>query len=506
VWLPIGFILLAAINIARVRSSVELDGNMKNMQTMATEAIAFLLILLWFIFLSRFRWRTRLIGLATVILLGVGAGATLRFNGSVDGSGTPRIAWKWAAKKSGEVTGVTEAKATADVKERPTDYPGYLGKDRRGVVENVSLERDWSGHPPQQLWRHDVGLGWSGFATVGSCAITQEQRGDQEMTVCYELSSGQSLWSHSNPVRFTEPMGGDGPRATPTIQEGRVYVLGGTGILDCLDAATGKLVWSRDTLKEKNLPNVVFGKASSPLICDDLVVVTGGMANNCSLLAFHRNDGSPAWQAGDDKAGYSSPMLATLAGVRQIVSINATTVTAHDPKDGHLLWQYAWSNDQWPKCAQPVAIGEDRLLIAASFNAGTVLLHVSPGQNGSLSVAEVWKNRNLKSEFSNIVFRDGFIYGLDDGIMVCLDAADGRRKWKGGHYGHGQVLLAGNLLVVQTEQGPVMLVEADPSAFHEIGKLDALTLKTWNTPALSGDLLLVRNDQEAACYRLPMAK
>ena len=148
-------------------------------------------------------------------------------------------------------------------------------------------------------------------------------------------------------------------------------------------------------------------------------------------------------------------------------------------------------------------LGGDRIILSASFNAGCVLLQIKTAADGNFSVAEVWKNRSLKSDFSNVVARDGFLYGLDDGILACVDIATGERKWKDGRYGHGQLLLVDDLLLVQTEQGPVVLVEANPSGYREVARLKALGTKTWNTPALAGDLLLVRNDQEAVCYRLP---
>jgi len=232
------------------------------------------------------------------------------------------------------------------------------------------------------------------------------------------------------------------------------------------------------------------------------VVVTGGMTNRSTLLAFRRDDGSPAWRAGQDEASFSSPALVTLGGRRQILSVNAATVTAHDLKDGRTLWEYPWGNNKWPKCAQPLVLEGDRVFLSASFNAGCVLLQVKAGAEGNLSVAEVWKNRNLKSEFSNIVARNGFIYGLDDGILACVEIATGERKWKDGRYGHGQLMLVDDLLLVQTEPGPVALVEANPTAYREVAKLAALHSKTWNNPALAGDILLLRNDQEMVCYKL----
>jgi outer membrane protein assembly factor BamB len=185
------------------------------------------------------------------------------------------------------------------------------------------------------------------------------------------------------------------------------------------------------------------------------------VANNCTNGRLRRGPcarsmgcDSPVWQAGKDEASFSSPMLATLDGTRQILSVNASSVTGHDPKDGHILWEYSWPGSM-PKCARPVVLGGDRIFFSGSFNAGCVLLQVRKGADGSFGAVEVWKNRNLKSEFSNIVARDGFLYGLDDGILACLDIATGQRKWKDGRYGHGQVMLVDDLLLVQTEQGPI---------------------------------------------------
>jgi outer membrane protein assembly factor BamB len=441
-------------------------------------------------------------------LLGVAFVSLVRIDGS-SGTGQPNIVWRWTPRTSGgDVGELKPVKTVAAVPkvEGAQDYPGYLGRDRSGVVTGIPLERDWSAHPPEELWRRPVGLAWSSFAVSGSSAITQEQRGEHELVVCYDLATGNPVWSHTNQVRFSEPMGGDGPRATPTIVDGRVYALGGTGVLDCLDAATGTLIWTRDILKEHGLANTHFGKCSSPLIVDDLVVVTGGMAKHSTLLAFRRADGAPVWAAGRDEASFSSPMLATLAGRRQVLSVNAASVTGHDPKNGQVLWEYAWANNKWPKCAQPVVLEGDRVLLSASFDAGCVLLQVSAGADGSLAVSEVWKNRKMKSEFSNVVARGGFIYGMDDGILACVEVATGERKWKEGRYGHGQMMLVDDLLLVQTERGPVALVEADPSRYLEVAQIKALGAKTWNTPALAGQFLLVRNDQEAICYRLPLRR
>jgi outer membrane protein assembly factor BamB len=503
-WIPASIIALAIANVVRIRAQADLDGMSRNLNTLLTVVVSLVLLVIWWLFLSGLRWRVRLTVLGVVVLCALGFKLLTRTDGSHGGNGKPRIVWRWTPGRSGDVgkfetTGRVKA---ASKPEAASDYPGYLGRDRSGVIVEMHLERDWTGHPPQELWRRPIGLGWSAFATSGPYAFTQEQRGENELVVCYELATGVPLWSHTNRVRFSEPMGGDGPRATPTVAGGKVYALGATGILDCLDTASGKLIWTHETLKDNGLPNTYFGKTSSPLLVDDLVVVTGGMSKKSTLLAFRCADGSPAWQSGTDEASFTSPTIVTLDGIRQILSVNASSVTGNDPKDGRVLWEYEWPG-KLPKCAQPVALDGGRIFVSASFNAGCLLLLVKKAPDGRFTAAEIWKNRNLKSEFSNVVARDGFLYGLDDGILACIEVATGERKWKDGRYGHGQVLLVGDLLLVQTEQGPVALVEADPSGYREVAKLSTLGAKTWNTPALAGDFLLVRNDQEAACYRLP---
>jgi outer membrane protein assembly factor BamB len=369
------------------------------------------------------------------------------------------------------------------------------------VVPNARLARDWSARPPREVWRQPVGLGWSSFAVVGAAAFTQEQRGDQELVVCYDLKTGKVRWTHADTARFHEAMGGDGPRSTPTVAGGRVYALGATGILNCLDGATGKLLWTRETLK--GIPNLEWGKSSSPLVFDDLVLVSGGNTAGPSLLAFNKDNGNPVWQAGHDKSSYSSPVLADLAGRRQVVMVNARSVTGHDPADGHILWEYSWPGEL-AKASQPVVLEGDRVLLSAGYGLGCVLLQVKDEGGAAQAVSERWSNRYLKTQFSNVVVRDGFVYGLDDGVLTCLDLDTGKRRWKGGRYGYGQVLLAGDLILVQAESGSVVLVEATPDRHHELARLPALKGKTWNNPALAGPYLVVRNDQEAACYRLPL--
>jgi len=509
-WVPAALMVLGSTGITLLW---EFEVTFREQASLAVGLLTILALAFWFVFLTGFPFRTRLMLLlvGAMILAGVVVGIKnlTRIEGSIDGSGIPRLVWKWSPPRDAGLQELAVAPPTTNAlpatqaRSAANNFPQFLGPNRLGVVTGVQLARDWSSRPPRQVWRQPIGLGWSAFAVSGPRAITQEQRGEKELIVCYELATGHALWSYTNQARFSETLGGDGPRATPTLEEGRVYAIGATGVLDCLDLETGKLIWSRDTLRENGLPNITWGKSCSPLLLDDMVVITGGAEESKSLLAYHRDTGQPLWQSGRDQACYCSPSIATIAGQRQILILNAQSVSGHDPRDGKVLWDYSWRGN-WPKVAQPLALEKDRVFIGAGYGLGCVMLQLKRSDGGDWSVIELWKSRNLKPKFTNVVRREGCVYGLDDGTLVCLDLATGERKWKDGRYGHGQVLLVDDVLLIQAESGDVVLVEANPNEHRELGRFSAIEGKTWNNPVLAGNYLLVRNDREAACYELPL--
>ncbi len=508
-WFPTVVALVAAIGIAIIRLQPELERNSKGWMTSAVVILAVLLGLIWFLFFSRVRRRVR-VGTGTALALAVfGLTKMLRLDGTVDGTGLPKLVWRWTAIRTPHLRAVPLADAASvtlppGAVENLTDVPQFFGPRRDGVVRGARLAPDWNTAPPRQLWRQPVGAGWSAFAVAGGHAYTQEQRGEEEAVTCYDVLTGQLLWVHANPVHFKQWQGGDGPRATPTIQGGRVFAIGATGILDCLDAATGQRIWTRDVLAENKLENLVWGVSASPLVFDDTVVVTGGQTKGPTVIAYRRADGEPRWHAGADQASYASPILATLAGRRVVLSFNAASLTAHDPATGEMLLNYPWSDDKWPKAAQPVVIGDNRLFLSAGYGAGCELLEVKVGADGEFEASQVWKNMRMKTQFNSVATRDGFLYGLDDGLLACVEIATGARKWKEGRYGSGQTLLVDDLVIIQSEPGAVLLAEARPDGFKELGRIAALSAKTWNHPTLAGRYLLVRNSEEMACYELPL--
>ncbi|MCZ6678621.1 MAG: PQQ-binding-like beta-propeller repeat protein, partial [Candidatus Poribacteria bacterium] len=234
----------------------------------------------------------------------------------------------------------------------------------------------------------------------------------------------------------------------------------------------------------------------------DLVVVSAGGPDGQSLVAYHKDTGERVWSGGSDPAGYSSPQIATLADIPQILIFNRGNVVAHHPHTGQILWQHPWPNTEC--VAQPVPLPGDRVFVSTGYGISCKLFQIQRNENDSLQVSLVWETPRLKAKFTNVVHRDGYIYGLDDGVLVCLDINDGQRKWKRGRYGHGQLILVDDLLLIQAESGDILLVEADPTEHKEVARFAALEGKTWNNPALAGPYLLVRNDREAACYELPL--
>lgn len=510
---PMVICALGAALIAVVRNLERFENNAadQNLATLSAIGLTLLLLAFWAIFFTGAPGRVRAALFLSALTVVISFFATVRVEG-VSGDIWPKLAWRWAPKADERLAaeiadGGKPADATIDLTQTTDrDFPQFLGPTRDARLEGPRLARDWQARPPKKLWRQPIGAGWSSFAVVGPYAVTQEQRGDHELVSCYEITSGKLLWAHADPGRFNAVIAGDGPRATPTISEGRVYALGAGGRLDCLDGASGEVVWTRDLLADHKAPNLEWGKSCSPAIIGELVVVSAGGRDGHSLAAYDKTSGEPLWHGGDDPSSYSSPLLAELAGVEQILIVNHHALAAHDPADGRVLWHYPWTGDQ-PKVAQPVVVGPNQVLIGSGYGIGCMLLQIERGGDGELSCREAWKshNRKLKPKFTNVVLRDGYVYGIDDGrTLVCLELARGDLKWRGGRYGHGQLLLVGDLLVVQSETGEVALVEASPERYAELTQFHAIDGKSWNTPALAGPYLLVRNAEEAACYELPL--
>lgn len=495
------------------------DRAIPNIVALIMAFIASVSSLVWFSWHSAAPKQLRIaipVVLAAVVLALV---AMLRVE-ETSGTLVPAFRFRWQPRRDeslptvavAPVAGIDLASTTVD------DFPRFLGPLGVPAIEapTTPLAEDWSADPPRLLWKRPIGAGWSAFAAVNGYAVTMEQRGPDELVTCYEIQSGEPVWSHSVRTRHETILGGIGPRGTPTIHRGKVYAVGANGLLRCLDGATGKLLWDYDIFAatgnspDRDIAGVAWGRSASPLIVDETVVVPlGGPPGGpfITLAAFSLDAGELVWKAGERQVSYASPVLANLAGQRQIVSVNESSVSGHDPATGRVLWELDWPGQSASAAStsQPNVIDGRQLLLTKGYGVGAALFEFPEQLAGDTAlgrgITELWRsNRVLRTKFTSTAVHAGHAYGLNDGILECVSLQDGRSRWKKRGFEHGQTLLVGDRLLVLGEFGELAWVEATPEAYRERGRIQAVEGKTWATVCLAGRRLLVRNSQEAACW------
>jgi outer membrane protein assembly factor BamB len=439
----------------------------------------------------------------TVIVLCIAGFSALRIE-TVGGGLTPVVVSRWsptAAERSATL-GVTNEHQRAVLPEQagPHDWTGFRGPHRDNQVAGLRFATDWT-TPPKLRWKQPVGPALSSFAVVGDYLFTQEQRGTEEVVSCYDARTGEPVWSNAVTAQFEDSMG-LGPRATPAFDRGKLFTIGGTGIFQCLDAATGETLWKHE-LGEGDVP--MYGYASSPLIVGDRVVVYSCGAGRKGLFAFDRESGKEAWFTAEGTHAYGSPHLVQIAGTPQILLMNNTGLQSFATETGAQLWAHDWPYKRYPRCVQPLAVSEDSFALGTTGDMGTRLVRVAQ-ENGAWTTNEVWTTKKLRPYFNDGVAADGFLYGFDGNRLNCVDGATGERRWQGERYS-GQVMLIADMdvLLVLSEEGEVVLVEANPDAPKELAKLPVLTGKTWNHPVIANGALFIRNAEEMACIELPDA-
>jgi outer membrane protein assembly factor BamB len=379
-------------------------------------------------------------------------------------------------------------------------WTNFRGPNRDGRYEELAVLTNWPAGGLSPIWKQPVGVGYASFVIADGRAYTIEQRRRQELVAAYDMNNGRELWTQKWNAEYTDSTG-DGPRATPTWDDGRIYALGATGELRCLDARTGAVIWGRNILTENKAENLQWAMAASPLVVDDKVIVLPGGSQNSSVVAYNKMTGAPVWKVLSDKQAYVSPMLVTLAGRRQILVVTSTRAVGLVPEDGSLLWSYPWDTDMGINVSQPIMVSGNRFFISAGYGKGAALVEVT-GSGKTFNAKTIWENTNMKNKFNSSVLHQGYVYGLDEGILTCIDVNTGERKWKGGRYGYGQVLLANGNLIVMSDSGELVLVKASPDQLTEIAKFQAIEGKTWNYPAIAAGKLLVRNANEMAAYNI----
>ncbi len=489
----------------------------RHIQTFVVFVLVYLWSVLWTLLLSRLDWRKRL------ACLGVMIGCVAVFFGGfrlreVTGDFLPIFEFRFSGARrlkadsnrslpaiASRQDAGRDADAAANNPGAQGDFPQFLGPNRDGTTGGTLLERDWVAHPPRERWRIQVGSAWSGFAVTKDRAITLEQRGGDEWVRCYSLVDGSLIWGHSYPASHASVLGGEGPRTTPSIKDGLVYSVGATGILSCVRLDNGALVWTKDLLHEFGGGVPSWGMSGSPLVVDGAVIVCAGGTGGKATVALGSRLGETLWASGDYGIGYSSPMQALLLGEAQVVVFHASGIAGHDLVGGQQRWNHPWPTGH-PHVAMPLLISTNRLMVSSGYGYGTELIEVSSGEGKAQSVERVWKSNRLKAKFANPVRKGNNVYGLDDGILACLDLNSGELRWKDGRYGHGQTLLVGEVLLVMAESGDLLLVDPVPEGLRELGRVPVMKQKTWNPPAFASPLALVRNHREAVCLELAVVR
>lgn len=385
------------------------------------------------------------------------------------------------------------------------EWPQFLGPQRSGISSETGLLDRWPADGPKEAWRVPGGVGSSGLSISRGRVLTLVQRDGKQWVVALDAKSGDSIWQTPLAPAYTNAMG-NGPRATPTIAGNLVFVFTGEGILSAHSFEDGKQLWSHHVVKELAGKEVSYGMACSPLVVGEQVIVMVG-ASKATLVAFDTKSGKQLWTAGNDPAGYSSPVLLKVGGKSQIVAFTGSSAIGVDPAKGSVLWRYSFQTDFDCNIATPLEV-KGQVFISSGENHGSVLLALKP--NGDkFDVSEVWDSLGpksvLRNEWQTSMLLDGFLYGMDNvggagpiTHLTCVDAATGKRKWQEARFGKGNLIAADGKLFLSTMAGELVVVRATPERFDEIGRATILG-GTRQAPALSNGFLFLRDDKEIVC-------
>ena len=508
------------------------DPTFFNMSVLFVWPAALFALAIWWTFFSGWSWRIRmgLVGVIAAVVLGFFNLYRLEWDGGM----VPRrlvlrskptaeeVARQYRKQQLALVSAVKTITTGEDSQTAGPlplvitegDWPGFRGPQRDGIVRKGSLRRNWQSVPPKQIWRHPVGRAWSSFAVVGNYVFTQEQRDEFECVVAYDLETGSELWSHADNalLSIVDANGGPGPHATPQFDDGLLYTLGGTGVLNCLDATTGKPVWKTNILQDSGdgrapATNIEWGMSGSPLIVDNLVIVApGGTIKEGTpgfdqgVAAYDKKSGQRVWAAGKRQASYGSPRVEDLGGIRQLLIPNADGLSAHSLEGGKELWFFPLSNPPKVNSAMPWKLDDGSLLFGTGYGVGSVRLDIAGGDGREWTAKQRWQTNRFRPKFNDFFVLNDHAYGLDDGTLACLDIENGKVKWKSGRYGYGQMLLVDDVMLIITEDGDLLLVPATPSKPETIATFKVFDSGfCWNHPVLVRGKLLVRNAAEAVC-------
>jgi len=373
------------------------------------------------------------------------------------------------------------------------DWPNFRGPGMANITSEKGFMTTWSA-PPKVVWESPVGSAFSAFAIVGDRAFTCGTKDKQQVLYCFDAKTGKPVWERPFEAELRERQGGDGTRATPTVHDGRVYVLGAIGTLICVDAARGDEIWRKQFSHKPN-----WGYSGSVLIEGDLAIASGGGSDG-GMVAFDRKTGRQVWRCGDDPAGYGSPFPFDFKGRRYVFCLLAKVGLVAEPATGREVLRIPWTTDYDVNATTPL-YHEGHLFLSTGYDTGCALFKLG-GEGDRLTATEVWRNKALLTKFTSCVLKDGFIYGGDQRNTFCVEFMTGKERWSANRLANASVLLAGDQLIVLSEKGRLMIAPPSPDGFQPTAEADVLSGRCWTTPVLAGGLLYVRNLEKAVCVDL----
>ena len=377
----------------------------------------------------------------------------------------------------------------------------FRGPERNGHIPTQTVSIDWT-KPPKTRWSATCGLGHSSIITSGKLAITMEQDQDQEILIARSFDDGAEIWRLAEKTKWHDMLSGTGPRSTPTLHNGKIYALFSNGRLSCVDASTGNVEWSIQVTPESyEFPE--WGLAISPLIWNDMIILSLG-GEKSAVKAYSINSGEQVWQSEvAGKAVYLSPEVLRLLDEDHLIVSLVGKIVSLNPKNGKTLWEKPWkifmNNAQ---IVQPIAVSNDSILLAAGYGKGAECFTIARDEESKkYRVQSSWKSKDLKAKFSNPILKDGYLYGLSENLLVCLEAKTGKLMWRGKKYSYGRILLVDQKLLILGHSGVLSVIDATPEEFREISSRQLLSdARCWNGPAFVNGYLLARNGEQIACF------
>lgn len=368
-------------------------------------------------------------------------------------------------------------------------WPQWRGPNRDGISKETGLLRQWPAEGPPLVWKAaGAGRGYSSFSIANGKLFTMGLRGDREYVVAFDIATGKEAWATPHGSAFRNDRG-DGPRGTPTVDGDRIYALGGNGDLSVLEARTGKIIWSKNVLKEFGGSNITWGISESPLVIGAKVLVNPG-GPNASIVALNKADGSVIWKSQSDKAGYSSAIPVEVNGGTQVIFFTSQRAVGLDLKDGRLLWDYPRPANRTANVATPI-VRANRVFISSDYGTGGGVVEIQPDNKAQ----EIWFTKDMRNHHSSSVLIGDYLYGFSSAILTAIKFDTGEIAWRDRSVGKGSLVYADGNLYCFSENGVVGLVEATPTGYKEKGRfrIPQDSLPTWTHPVVAGGRLYLRD-------------